>query len=380
MSYHLSLVAPQTKFEFGNFVNWDPSFDVYPIAIDVGYSSVKVISPNGRFIFPALVTLLGSKQVYKFSDTDLRYMSTDHLNRVFYMGDKIRQLIAENDTTINEVKFFQRERIYAEEYLILFRTALFLGLLDQDRKLIKDKEVKVVTGLPEEYISQDERILREIIEKPHVYKVAIGEGDYQTVAIEIKDLEVISQPIGTYFAMVSDFNGYIRENFFSDNNVLIVDGGFHSIDTFLIRADNTLGKNKTWNHYAMYDVYTDTIQKIYDKTGVRLTINDLGLYITHFKHPFTIVYGRDRKEYNFKQDLLDSIQANAEMLINELMVTYNNFKDIHVLLLTGGTGKIYYPYFKDKVALRVELAETDGFSIEYTNVLGFYKYLIGTLS
>lgn len=384
MNIDLSALVAKSAMEFGNFVGYDNTLPFYPIAVDVGYSSVKVISPNGRFVFPALVTELSPKDIkgvglQVFSEGDLRYQDPAKSEQVFYMGNKVRQYIEDYNSTFNEIKFYQRERIFSEEYLILFRTAIFLGLLTADGSLVQDKPIKLVTGLPEEYLLKDSKKLKELLEKRHIYRVAVGNSQFKDIDITLSDVEVISQPVGTYFAIVANFNAQIRKSIFTDNNVLIVDGGFHSIDTFFVRENNTAGVSKTWNHFAMYDIYKSTIQKIYEKTGELITVNRLGMLINHHKHPCVLRRETDRQEYNFTQDLIDSIRENAEELIEELKVTYNNFIDIDTVLLTGGTGKVYYPIFKEKMPVPIELAETDGFDITFTNVLGYYKYLIGVI-
>lgn len=173
---------------------------------------------------------------------------------------------------------------------------------------------------------------------------------------------------------------------YSKKNVLIYDGGQHTVDTYFNKA-GLKGINSTWENLSMMEIIKNT------RRDVRLATNGKGDFQNYAfdklitsDTPGKIIYGR-RQVYDMTNDILKNTEKIAEEAAKELDVVYDNLNEVDVLICAGGTGKAFFPYFKkyyNYEGLDVLLAEKTGkeetsFTAVFANVVGFFNCLIAEL-
>ena len=181
--------------------------------------------------------------------------------------------------------------------------------------------------------------------------------------------------------MAFDLKGNIpREDLIIDKNVLVLDGGMYTFDTYLSnRADQ--GISKTWEEFAMYQVYLRVRDIIKEKTGRYINEFDIEKYMMDERNPSTIRYDGNQRYY-FGDDYVKTVKELATALVRKLKRTYDNFNDVDTVIVTGGTGKVYYPYLEELISVdEIMLAERNDdvlgqFDAVFSNVVGFFKFLI----
>ncbi|MDF2879474.1 MAG: hypothetical protein K0R54_31 [Clostridiaceae bacterium] len=381
--------STKTFSKFHNLkMNFLDELDIFPIATDIGYGGVKVFSLNGKHIFPAIPIEISDDKTYFDQPTFIKYK--DERGKIWYVGDRARHSTQGNIKVDKTV--YGDERLTSPEYKVLLRVSIFFGLLKPDYTIVKNKKIKIVTGLPEEHLEDNAEILRNRFSGHHNFQVKIGSGDWikATFDIEEEDIEVLSQPFGTIFSMAFDKYGNLNNdnNLVIGNNVLVFDGGFHTIDTYLSKIGDQ-GESRTWDKNAMYNVFADTRNIIQENTKLKLEIGEIDKYIAtdNTDRPKgTIKYGKNNQLYDFTADFEISLKYNAEEIIERLISIYDNFRDIPVVICAGGTGKAYYPYLKKSIPTEVILAEketlnnsVETFDSVFSNVVGFFKFLIGLI-
>ncbi len=362
--------------------------DILPVAIDLGYGGVKVYGMYGRHIFPSLPIEVGNDTTYMDDDLHIKYK--DEYGSVWYIGERARQSIEGNESNVDK-QLYKKNRIRTPEYKVLMRVAVFFGLLKDKATLVKNKKIKISTGLPEEYVEQDSTILRDAFKGHHHFEIAVGKGNWVKVSFDVDsdDIEVLSQPFGTIFSMA--FNKYgklINPELITSKNVLVFDGGFHSIDTYLSKIGDR-GTSCTWVNYAMYDIYQKTCDDILNNTKPKKKVHvyELDKYINHPTKSGLVTYGATNQTYSFEADFAKNLKNTALGIIRKLFNEYNDFNDIDIVISTGGTGKAFYPYMKEEIYTEVVLAEktdesnpADNFDTVFSNVIGFFYFMMGCIS
>lgn len=384
-SFNIMDFAPKTEFKFYNLKV--PYGNIVPIGLDIGYSSTKVCSIFGRHIFPSFPIRVSEDLTVVDKPTNIKYKDENGI--LWYVGDLAYNVLESGKALYQENILYGKNRISSDEYLVLLRIGIYLGLLREDFTIPANFHLKIKTGLPDQYMMEDRIVLKERFIGHHHFAIKIGNQEWTTVSFDIgpDDISVISQPFGTLWSLAADINGdIINSDLFDSTNVLIVDGGYHTFDTYFNKA-GTKGTSSTWTTIAMSEVFNRTRRKIYEGTHEHKYMRQYEIvkYLKSPVHAGKVPYG-NRQWYVFEQDLYDNVEEVAKEAIKQLMVTYENLVDVDVVVCTGGTGKAYYPFFKKNLRLDVLLAEKhDGNEIEnfdtvFANVVGFFKCLLAELS
>ncbi|WP_066637930.1 ParM/StbA family protein [Desulfolucanica intricata] len=378
--------AVSTTFNFHNINLPFISSELVPIGLDIGYSSTKIYSIFGQHIFPSFPVRVHEDSTIFDRDTNIKYK--DEKGNIWYIGDLARNTIESGKALYQDETLYGRARINSEEYLVLLRTGLYFGLLQEDYTIAKNVTLKIKTGLPDQYIRSDRKTLKQRFIGHHHFSIKVGSNPWTNVTFDIReeDITVLSQPFGTLWSLAGNRRGEVIDNDLLDSkNVLIFDGGFHTIDTYY-NMIGAKGTSSTWLHLAMHEIYRRTTDNIlygtHEERDVR--IYELDNYIKS-KRPGEVPYGK-KQYYSFTKDFFKNLEDVAGEAISQLDLTYNNLNDVDVLICTGGTGKVFYPIFKKYYSLDVLLAERineanqiENFNTIFSNVVGFFNCLIAEI-
>ena len=368
---------------------------IVPIGIDLGYSSTKVYSIFGSFMFPSLP--IRAQQIPSpQSEKDIMYKDMD--GNVWLVGELALKNLDMMRIQAQPGILYSRRRINSEEFLVLLRVGLFLGLIEDDfgarYKLADYSKLVIQTGLPVLYFIGDQKKITKCFVGNHKYQIRIGHKEWQTVSIDIeeKNINVMTQPFGPLWALAANQYGEITNIDLLRKNFLIFDIG-HLIANTYHNKHGLKGNNTSWDNLSMLEIIRLVKQKVIKATDGQADFLDYFfdriLTLDTQSSSFGKIYYGDGQSYDITNDVFKMTEKVAYCAIRELDVIYNYFIDMDMLFLTGGLAKIYYPYFKkhyDSYDLPVLLAESkdnkdpvNNFDTVSANVIGYFNYLVHQL-
>lgn len=389
----ISDYAPKTSFNFHKLeIPFSVEENITPIGLDIGYSSTKVSSMQGNYLFPSLPVRVMEDFSLIVDDNSIRYR--DEEGNIWYVGDLARSILDSRQILTQTNTLYSSQRVMSKEYLILLRVGIFFGLIKKEGEdefvLSLPSKIKVKTGLPEQYIDRDRERLKERFIGHHYFEIKVGDRKWQKVSFDIEegDISVISQPFGTLWSLVANRQGEIVDENLLKKEVLIYDGGQQTADTYYNKS-GLKGDNSTWETLSMLAVIRDVKRSVNKATKGMANFEDYEFdKLITADIPGELTYGR-ANYYNFSSDILDSTEKVAKEAMYELDVVYDYLNAIDVLILTGGTGLAFYEYFKkyyDLPRLEVRLAEkknsenpAENFNAIQANAVGFLNCLVAEL-
>ncbi len=354
---------------------------IWEIAIDIGYSSVKLMSPNIVASFPSYARRVEPDFQFMGSAPDstilYRNLNTDE---TWIVGEIAQDLIDDNDTSDSEMSLYSRDRYYNEMFRVVSEVGLGIGMRPNRFGEPKDSKIVVQTGLPERYMSDQEDI-RESLAGSHSFALKIGNNNWETFSfdLDINDVHVLSQPRGTLFSVIMDNNGDFTDDYedFIQSSVLILDPGFGTFDIFAMRI-GSVAKGETFADLGMRRVLSETSKLIMEKYGVEVPVPSMqkhletGMVSKTDRRNFTSV------DYPFDELLNQASEKVCREALERMNTSFNpaNFK---YLIVTGGTGAAWYKQIEDTLKGYANLSvvkgnRNDTLDFIYSNVRGYYYY------
>ena len=357
-----------------------PVTEVLLCGIDIGYSGIKIQSPNNASTIPSIVVKEKNDAPLLVGSDDIRYR--DEKGRVWYIGSLAKKTLLHGSTAVKPTTLLGRQRVQSEDFLVQLRAGMFFAKLKglpEGGYDLDEMPVKVQTGLPPEFIVQDSEELRNKFVGEHRFSMKVGKRPWVNMKIKLdaKDVYICKQPFGTLMASVINEDGVMTNPTLLKKNVQILDAGFHTTDTFHCIQGTREGIALTWENYAMQEVYQRTCDNILEASGNKA---DISVYSLEKAFESGIIhYGPKKEPYNFTKDFYRNLKTVCTELLDDLNVAYNNMMNVDTILLTGGTGvaweKYVREYYKDTQALEIILAG-DGKDVARANVKGYYNLLV----
>lgn len=328
--------------------------DYWPIAIDIGYSSVKVFSPNGIFAFPSYAkNLKKNPKLYgDLKEDEILYRDGD-TGEIWRVGRSAQEMVNNLDTEDSEQELFGRTRYYSQLFKVITRTGLALGMLSNSAGDYNEKPIYVQTGLPPKYLDEDKAYLVEALSGNHEFAIKTSRHpNFINLKLNIlkQNIEVMSQPEGTLMNLVMDDNGNGRPNARTlfQSNIIIFDAGFGTLDLFDIKNRKSSSK-ETFPQFGMREILDRTTKKIKKETGVLLPPSAMQ---NALESGTVLVRKRTGiKLSSSKQSFSDLLESATEEVCREavekIINIYDGLFEYQYLALTGGTSAAWEGYIRD---------------------------------
>jgi len=119
------------------------------------------------------------------------------------------------------------------------------------------------------------------------------------------------------------------------------------VGNYVLDNDDSVKQAESDTTYAMKNVNESVAEKLRDKDPSITAIRVESIVNTQ-NGKLKYLDGTDGKvkEENIKTLWEEEVKKKADELVGYLAKQHNNFIDINSIVIAGGTGKLYYPYFK----------------------------------
>ena len=360
----------------------------WPIALDVGYSSVKGYSPNMVYCFPSFAkkseneeALFGNPGVY-----DIKYR--DEKGEVWNVGYLAQDMVDIDDTNDSSKLLYGRARYLNPMFLVITRVGLALGMVNNEYGVRKPGDKIVVqAGLPPKYKRNDTPNVVKVTSGHHVFDIKVGNNDWMhfDFVIEPENVFVMAQPMGALWSIACDNDGkFVKDAAkYFNSKVLILDPGFGTVDWFTIMNRNTQGY-ETFDDLGMKKILEKTVNYINNMYGEEISIVKMQsvLKTGTFNHVDTDTMSQE------VIDITEILNRYNDEVCYEALTRgkqlYNFFKDFSYLIISGGTGAAWMDYIQDHLKNMTALTVlpdivNDTLPNMFANVRGYYMYLISSI-
>lgn len=356
----------------------DVQLGQYPVGLDIGYSAVKVFSPNKVAIFPSYAKpYINKGTIGKLSDSFIVFTDLEK-NEEWLVGE-----YAQTDTSFNEAigsdeAQYGRMRWHDPMTRVIAETGLGIALMSNKYGNVGKRKIVVQTGLPPKF-TDDALLVKKMLAGRHHFSVKIGsyEPEEFDFTLSEEDIKLILQPMGTLYSVaINSEHRYTPQSMdYMSKSCLIFDAGFGTFDLFLLQ-NHVVKDSQTFSNLGMKQVFEETAGKIHEKYGVRIGVTDMQKYLESGQITVT-----DGLFSSYKADFGDILEeASANICRKALEKTAQIYKlaEIDYLIVTGGTGAAWEKTIRETLAGMKTLTIVSGNQNEttlpyvFSNVRGYY--------
>jgi len=324
------------------------------IAVDAGFGRTKALSQDKVINFPSLVA---HHREVRFTtgmegngDPTSKMVIESNGHRYFVGSAAGRQGIVQN--TID------RDRAVSEEAKILTLGAFSL-LIEES-----PEHINLVAGLPvSHFASLKERYISEL-KQTHYFNILDLSGKTITAKIvNVHDVKVIPQPLGTLFNLLLDEKGVICRSELVSENIGIIDIGFHTVD--LTRADTLefIDRKSASYPLGLFNAFSELSEEISRSLDIEAPPETLEKVVSSGQ----IKVGG--KSISIEKQKQQAFTHAAEQILSKIKTLWPDRWQLDRIIVTGGGGHLLYDYLRHSLDNQTELAINPVFA----NVEGYLK-------
>lgn len=381
------LIDYATKSEIIHRENLAP-VNFWPIGIDYGFSGVKGFSPNKVFCFPNCAIPLTEDMFNSMLDSSDSDIFIRDNSGFWVVGEKASECMSAENAMNYEAEMYERNRYFSPIFKALMKVGLGIALMSNDIRFYKGETVVVQTGLPPKYRAQDSELMKEALAGSYDFEMKIGKGTFQKYIFTVlpNNIYIMDQPMGSLISSITDNSGNQKPEDVNvlKSNTIVFDPGFKTLDIYDIAAGMFMDSN-TFDNLGMYEIFRRTVKDAARIYGATLTVPGMQTalkrgYITSF----------DRKLMKSKNIPFDDlIEKNTNYVCDEaiqkLLSIYNYLQNHNYMIITGGTGNVWWnrisEFFQGMESLKILSGNRYDTSLSntYSNVRGYYMFLVSLL-
>lgn len=366
------------------------------IALDPGFDAVKVVANGKVFKFPFVAIETDERKITDYGLRDEFLLYRDEQGSTYRVGAYAREILFDKkqaDTEQQMNLFYSENRFISKEFLVGLRTAISLAMEAQGDAAANTYEIHLMVALPHSIRQKYAAAIVGNAAGKHHYTLQHGNHPGKTYDFEIREdhIHTVSQTIAAILGETSDDDGNVdQEKFFylSNGPTLVIDGGYYTTGLVVVSRGGSVDDEQAESNTdcAMRNVNEAIAEEI------RPMREDVKYYMVEYllQNGGKLRYLEDgkAKQLDINQIRKEKVSEICQRLIDHINRRYNNLLDCNYVLVTGGTGAVFYAQLKkfyvdasildaDHVLLASSLLAGQPHSIEYAVAIGAYKGLMG---
>ncbi len=352
------------------------------ISLDMGYSSVKTVCQNSLTMFPAFAVRQSGDDMIIGNVTDqyIRYTNL-RTGEKWLIGKSAENNLSDNDASVSEEALYGRDRYDNEMFRVVMETGLGMSLLGNSiSSRMPTQDIFVETGLPPKYYESDKEYLTDALEGEHHFSIQIGNKKTHEFHIQIKRemIHVMKQPMGGFFSLCyDDAKPSKLAQKLLNSEVMILDGGFKTIDVFPYK-NHVVRNDTTFPNLGMQEVLSRVCGRIQEMYHASITVPAMQKYLETGEFIQFNRKKRSSERIPFGALLEEESKKVCDEVINSLFEIYQ-MGEYKYLVLGGGTCRAWADYIRDEFKDMNTLTILDGcmnddIPSEFANVRGYYYF------
>ena len=361
--------------------------NIWGIALDIGYSAVKGFSPNRVYSFPSYAKKMTGTftGIGELDPKSLYYK--DEKDQVWLVGSTAQKDLSTQDTNDSVLSLYGRNRYFSSMFLVLARTGLALGMIENEYGDPNGKELYIQTGLPPAFAKADAPLLRQVLGTTHVFEVKRGNNPWQKFSFTLlpERIKIMAQPMGSFLsAFLTGEGKYIPSaSDYTGKKALILDGGFGTTDLYSL-ADGRVDGSESLSDLGMKEVFKRTSEKIFDAYHEEIPVPAFQQILDEGQ---VFAFDRVNRKGTYRP-FIEFLEESNRQVCREVLTHIDNAYDLRsygLLLVTGGTGAAWLSMIREAYSglgtLKVVTGnQNDELSHTFSNVRGYYLFLLRSLS
>lgn len=326
------------------------------VGIDVGFGFTKAYNGKNSVIFKSLIGDATDIQFKSFLGDE---SSTSNLHitledKSYFLGD-----FAEMQSNIREYTLDQ-DKFVKEFVKILAITAAAMCCETSG-------PVKVVSGLPVGYLKRDSKKFKDVIRGVHEITFHHPNGEKTQKRINIDQILVIPQPVGSIFNLIFDDNGKIHNKALASQKLGIVDIGFKTTDFSIFDHLQYIERGSSTMDTGISKCFSVIANKLRQESNINIELYRM------FKFTETGMIKIRGKEFNISNLTKRVYNHAASAIASDLNRLWENDWDIDSIILSGGGSVELYKYLAPNIDGNVLPISKDR-DPRFNNVYGYCKF------
>jgi len=324
--------------------------------IDIGFGFTKATNGNEFVIFKSL---MGEATEIQFkmdlsTDTFAKNLHVTIDDQSYFIGD-----FAEQQS--NARKYTLDQELLVKDFVKIFGLT-GLGVLTE-----KTIPLNVVSGLPVGYFEQYRQQFAKILKGSH--EITFHKTDQTVVSkkLEIKNVKMIPQPLGTLLNLLMDDDGKVINKELAQQKVGLVDIGFRTTDFTVIDHLRYIERGSSTTDTGTSKCFAVIAKKLRKECGVNVELFRLYKAV---ETGFIKIRGH---EYNISK-FRDQVFANAaEVIASDIDRLWADDWDIDTIILTGGGSVELTKHLQPLISGNIMPVENN-IDTRLNNVQGYIKF------
>ncbi len=324
--------------------------------IDIGFGFTKATNGKEFVLFKSILgeaaDIQFSLPIVKSESGPCMHVSLDDQN--YFVGDYAEQHSDTRQFTLDQ------EKLLTDFCKVLCLTAM--GYLFNS-----PAPVNIVTGLPVGYYREYHSRYAKMLKGSHEIVFHNSDGSSETRHLNINNLRIIPQPLGSIFNVLMNENGRISSRDLAKQKIGVIDIGFRTTDFCVFDGLQYVERGSSTTDTGISKSFSVIAKKLREESKVNIELYRL---YNAVGSGFIKIRG---KEYNISK-LKDAVFSHAAGIIaSDALRLWVDDWDIDLIILSGGGSVELAKFLQPLIPGNIMPVETH-MDARLNNVQGYFKY------